>query len=37
MARLTFNDSTSARALEFTILCAAKTGEVLGAKFDDST
>jgi integrase len=35
MAKLRANNSISARALEFTILCAARTGEVLGAKFDE--
>jgi integrase len=35
MARLRAKDSISARALEFTVLCAARTGEVLGVKFDE--
>lgn len=35
MANLRANDSISARALEFTVLCAARTGEVLGAKFNE--
>jgi integrase len=35
MASLKSNDSISARALEFTILCASRTGEVLGTMFDE--
>lgn len=35
MATLRALDSTSARALEFTILCAARTGEVIGARWDE--
>lgn len=35
MMDLRFNDSVSARALEFTILCAARTGEVIGAKWPE--
>jgi integrase len=35
MARLRAHESISAKALEFTILCAARTGEVLGARFDE--
>lgn len=33
--RLKTHDSVSARALEFAILTAARTGEVLGARFDE--
>src|SRR5262249_38589511 len=35
MAELRRLDSLSARALEFTILTAARTGEVIGARWDD--
>jgi integrase len=35
MAKLRDNKFMSARALEFTILCAPRTGEVLGAKWDE--
>lgn len=35
MADLRARDSISARALEFTILCAARTGEAIGAKWDE--
>jgi integrase len=35
MAKLRQNESTSARALEFTILCAARTGETTGATWSE--
>ena len=35
MRQLRAKDSASARALEFTILCAARTGEVIGAKWSE--
>jgi integrase len=35
MAQLRHRDSITARALEFTILCAARTGETLGCRFDE--
>ncbi|HSR81725.1 MAG TPA: integrase arm-type DNA-binding domain-containing protein [Hyphomicrobiaceae bacterium] len=35
MAELRARDSESARALEFTILTAARTGEVIGARWDE--
>jgi integrase len=35
MARLRERDSISARALEFTILTAARTGEAIGARWDE--
>lgn len=35
MAELRARDSISARALEFTILCAARTGETIGATWDE--
>jgi integrase len=35
MQRLEANDYVSARALEFTILCASRTGEVLGARWEE--
>ncbi|HET9395840.1 MAG TPA: site-specific integrase, partial [Nitrospiraceae bacterium] len=35
MAKLRGRDSVTARALEFTILCAARTSEVLGCRFDE--
>lgn len=35
MARLREREGVSARALEFTILTAARTGEVIGAKWDE--
>jgi integrase len=35
MAELRSRDSVSAQALEFTILAAARTGEVIGAKWDE--
>lgn len=35
MAELRANDSISGRALEFTILTAARTGETIGAKWDE--
>jgi integrase len=35
MAKLRAKEGITARALEFTILCAARTGEVLGCRFDE--
>jgi integrase len=35
MAELRGRDSTSARALEFTILCAVRTGETIGARWSE--
>lgn len=35
VTRLRRNNSISAKALEFTILCAARTGETLGARWDE--
>jgi integrase len=35
MARLRQHKATAARALEFTILCAARTGEVIGARWSE--
>ncbi len=35
MAELRARESVSARALEFTILCAARTGETIGARWDE--
>lgn len=35
MAQLTTRDGIAARALEFTILCAARTGEVIGARWSE--
>jgi integrase len=35
MQELRGRDSVSARALEFTVLCAARTGEVLGANWEE--
>jgi integrase len=35
MAKLRERDSVSARCLEFTILCAARTGEAIGAVWDE--
>jgi integrase len=35
MAELRGRDSISARALEFLILCAARTGAVIGARWDE--
>lgn len=35
LVKLRAREGTSARALEFLILCAARTGEVIGAKWDE--
>jgi integrase len=35
MAALKLRQGSAARALEFTVLCAARTGEVIGAKWDE--
>ena len=35
MAELRKREGVAARALEFTILCAARTGEVIGARRDE--
>jgi integrase len=35
MAQLAARDAIAARALEFTILCAARTGEVIGARWSE--
>jgi integrase len=35
MAQLSARDSIAARALEFTILCAARTGEAIGARWSE--